>query len=158
MIYPAPSYLRELVTEVDNEILLKVQENYGEYSTAFKFNMKFKGLIQTWNTKYNCIGETVWGLSLNNEKICIFDGVKNGYEGLMGLKEAEDLNSTRTIDFGNEADIIVVFQYSGDEAEFIAEFANEGIPVYEEEDYFSWIAIYKYENNNLKEIVDYECA
>jgi len=153
MIYTAPSYLKELVTEVDNNILNEVQKEYGTYSTAFKFNKKFKSLMRNWNKEFNEYGTTIWGINENNEKITIFDPAKNGYDGVMGLNEAQDINTIKTINFENDVEIIVAFQYSGDEEEYL----EDENSIFEE-DIFGWIAIYKYENGNLEEITNIECA
>jgi hypothetical protein len=153
MIYSMPSYLKELVTEVDNDILSKIQNDYGEYTTAFKFNTKFKGLIRTWINEYGEYGSTVWGIDAKDEKIIIFDPLETGYDGLMGLNEEEDLNSTKTINFTNEAEIIIAFQYSGSEEEYL----EDGNSKFKE-DYFDWLVIYKYDSGTLEELIDIECA
>jgi len=91
MINKIPSSLKELVTEVDNKILAEIQNNYGKNTTAFKFSKKFKSLERTWLTEYNEFGLTIWGINSNNEKICIFDPMKNGYDGLFDFNEEEVL-------------------------------------------------------------------
>jgi hypothetical protein len=148
-----PSYLKELVTAVDNNILTKIQNEYGEYSTAFKFNMKFKKVIRTWLSEYNNYGSTVWGIDLKDKKTIFFDPMENGYNGLFGLNKKEDLTTNKAIDFDKAIEIIIAFQYSGDEKEY----AEEGKSKYEE-DYFDWIIIYTYDGNELREILNIECA
>ena len=153
MIHASPTYLKEIVTEVDGKILAKIQKNYGEYSTVFKFNNKFKSLERTWRTEYDDFGLTIWGINSNNEKVCIFNPMEHGYNGLFDINEQEDFNSTKTIDFEQEAELIVMFQYGGDEKEH----ANEGKSKFAE-DYFYWFALYQYDNDKLEEIVSIECA
>jgi hypothetical protein len=148
-----PSYLKELVKAVDDKILMEIQNEYGEYSTAFKFNIKFKKIIRTWLNEYNEYGLTVWGINSKDEKIMFFDPTENGYNGLMELNGEENLTIIKTIDFDKEIEIIIVFQYSGEENEY----AEEGKSKYEE-DYFDWIIIYTYDGNDLKEIINIECA
>jgi len=157
MIHSIPTYLKGMATEVDSKLLAEIQSNYGENSTAFKFNKKFKSLERTWLTEYNEFGLTVWGINERDEKILIFDPMANGYNGLFELNNEEDLNSTKITDFENEVDLILMFQYGGDEVEYAQEGAEEGKSEFAE-DYFDWLAIYKYDNNCLKEIVSIECA
>jgi hypothetical protein len=153
MIHSIPTYLKGQATGVDGKILAEIQSNYGEYSTAFKFNKKFKCLVRTWMTKYDEFGSTIWGINVDDERIAIFNPMENGYNGMFNNNGNEDYNSTKTINFENEVDLIAMFQYGGDEAEY----AEEGKSKFAE-DYFDWVAIYKYDNNGLEEIVSIECA
>jgi len=148
-----PSYVKGLVTEVDSKILAEIQNNYGEYSTVFKFNRKFKSLVRNWISEYDDFGLTIWGIDTNNEKVSIFNPMENGYNALFDLNEQEDTGSIKTIDFNNEVELIVMFQYSGDEAEHAEEGKSKCA-----EDYFDWFALYKYDNDELEEIVSIECA
>ena len=154
MIHSIPTYLKGLATEVDNnKIVAEIQSNYGEFSTVFKFNKKFKCLVRTWLTQYDDFGSTIWGINVDDEKIAIFNPMENGYDGMFDNIKGEDCNSTKTIDFESEVDLILMFQYGGDEAEY----AQEGKSGFAE-DYFDWLAIYKYDNNGLEEIASIECA
>jgi len=153
MIHSIPTYLKGLMTEVDSKILAEIQSNYGENSTAFKFNKKFKSLERTWLPEYDEYGLTVWGINVDDEKITIFNPIENGYNGLFDINEEEDCNSTKIVDFESEVDLILMFQYSGEEAEY----AQEGKSKFAE-DYFDWLAIYKQDSNGLEEIVSIECA
>ena len=155
MIHSIPTYLKGLATEVDSKILAEIQSNYGKNSTAFKFNKKFKSLERTWLTEYDDFGLTIWGINANDEKIIIFNPTEHGYNGLFDINEKEDCNSTRTVDFENEVDLILMFQYGGDEEEYAQE--EDGKSKFAE-DYFDWLALYKYDNNGLEEIVSIECA
>ena len=119
MIYPAPSYLTELVTEVNDQTLLKIQEEYGDHTTAFKFNTNFTHLVQTWIKEYDEYGGTIFGLDKANNQTTIFDQFKYGYNGVMKINEEEDLNSTKSSDLISGTEIIIAFQYSGDEAEYL---------------------------------------
>ena len=153
MIHLIPTYLKGQATEVDSKIFAEIQSNYGENITVFKFNKKFKSLVRTWQTEYDDFGLTVWGINVDNEKMIIYNPMENGYNGLFDINEEENCNSTKTVNFEKEVDLILMFQYNGDEAEY----AQEGKSKFAE-DYFDWLAIYKYENNRLEEIVSIECA
>jgi hypothetical protein len=153
MTYPAPSYLDGLVSDVSPEILSLVHENYGDNTTAFKFNVKFNGLVQTWLNEYNDYGGTLWGINLTGNKILLFDQFRHGYSGLMGLNEEEDFNSTKSISFPQATEIITAFQYSGDENEYVSDGTSKF-----EQDYFGWIVIYKLNGDVLEELINYECA
>ena len=97
MIYPAPSYLTGLVTEVNNQILLEIQKEYGDNTTAFKFNPIFTSLVQTWDEEYNHYGGTIFGIDKTNNRTVVFDQFKHGYNGVMAINEKEDLTSTKNI-------------------------------------------------------------
>ena len=153
MIYPPPSYLTGLVTEVNESILLEIQKVYGDHTTAFKFNTNFTSLIQTWIEEYNEYGGTIWGVEKANNQIKIFDQFKNGYNGVMAINEEEDLTSTKSFDLINGTKIIIAFQYGGDEEEYL----EDGTSKFEQ-DYFSWVIVYKYVDNKLDELLSYECA
>ena len=71
----------------------------------------------------------------------------------MELNEEDNISSVKTIDLSKVSDVIIAFQYSGDEAEYIA----DGISKFEQ-DYFGWAAIYKQVDNRLEEITSFECA
>src|SRR5687768_18418418 len=98
MIYSAPSYLTGLVTEVNEQILLKIQEEYGDNTTAFKFNTNFKSLVQTWIEEYDEYGGTIFGVDKTNNRTTIFDQFKHGYNGVMELNEEEVLSSSKSIE------------------------------------------------------------
>ena|SRR5205085_6548993 len=153
MIYSAPSYLTGLVTEVKNEILAEIQKNYGNNTTSFKLNQKLTGLIVSWNEEFDEYGGRVWGTETNGNKLLLFDQLKHGYNGAMKLNEEDDTHSTKSIEFADGTEVILAFQYSGDEEEYLEEGASKL-----EQDYFGWIAIYTYEDNRLEEIISFECA
>ena len=52
-----------------------------------------------------------------------------------------------------ETEIIIAFQYDGNEDEYL----EDGTSKFEQ-DYFSWVIIYKYVDNKLDELLNYECA
>ena len=153
MIYPVPTYLKGLVTEVNEPILLEIQTEYGENTTAFKFNINFTTLTQTWNEEFAEYGGTIFGIDKANNQTTIFDQFRNGYNGVMEVNEEENLNSTKSIDLISGTEIIIAFQYSGDEAEYL----EDGTSKFEK-DYFSWVIIYKYLDNKIEEVLSYECA
>ncbi|MBZ5857749.1 hypothetical protein [Flavihumibacter profundi] len=153
MIFPAPSYLTGLVTEVSEATLLEIHKQYGKYTTAFKFNTSFTSLIQTWIKEYDEYGGTIWGVDKSNNQTIIFDQFKNGYNGVMEINEEEDLSSKKGIDLISGTEIIIAFQYSGGEAEYL----EDGTSKYEQ-DYFSWVIVYKYADNKFEELLSYECA
>lgn len=153
MIYPPPSFLTGLVTEVSNEIHSRIQENYGDNTTAYKFNINFKSLVQTWIEEFNEYGGTIWGVDQTGNRTTIFDQFKHGYNGIMKINEAEDLNSTRSIVLISGTEVIIAFQYSGDEADYLETGSSKF-----EQDYFNWVVVYKYFENKLEEILSYECA
>ena len=152
MTYPAPSYLTGQVTEVNESILLEIQKEYGDNTTVFQFERQFKMLVRTWKTEYDEFGNTIFGLDIDNNKIPIFDPSQNGYDGIFGHNEQEELNSTKNIDLSKDTKIIVAFQYNGDESENI----EEGTSKFEQ-DYFGWFIIYKLVDNKLEEIFSCEC-
>src|SRR6188474_2421527 len=119
MIYPAPSYLNGLVTEVDKATLFKIQKDYGESTTAFKFDDKFQSIILSYNEETDEYGGRIWGVDTTESKLPLFDQVKHGYNGAMELNEEDDISSTKTIDLSNAIDVVIAFQYNGDEAEYI---------------------------------------
>lgn len=153
MIHPMPSYLRNLVTEVNEEILSRIQGEYGHYTTAFIFNTAFKRLIRTWIPDYNTFGSTLRGINSNDEKISLFNPSENGYNGLFDIDDEENLSLTQQTEFGGEYELIIAFQYSGEEAEY----ALEGKSPFEE-DYFDWLVVYTLFENILDKIIDIECA
>ena len=153
MTYPVPTYLKELVTEVNEPILLEIQKEYGDNTTAFKFNTNFTTLTQTWIEEFDEYGGTIWGLDKANNQTTIFDQFKSGYNGVMEINEEEDLNSTKSIDLVSGTEIIIAFQYGGDEAEYL----EDGTSKFEQ-DYFSWVIVYKSVDNKLEEVLSYECA
>lgn len=152
MIYPAPSYLIGQVTEVNKTILTEIQKEYGNNTTAFQFDTQFKMLVRTWDTEYNEFGNTVFGIDTGNNKISIFDPSRNGFDGVFGQHEQEDLLSTKNIDLSKDTKIIVAFQYNGDESENI----EDGNSKFEQ-DYFGWFVIYKFADNKIEEIFSCEC-
>ena len=155
MIHQIPTYLKGMATEVDSKLLAEIQSNYGENSTAFRFNKKFKSIERNWLTEYDDFGLTIWGINVDDEKIIIFNPKENGYNGLFDINEEENSSLTKVVDFEEEVDLILMFQYCGDEAEYAQD--EDGKSKFAE-DYFDWLAIYKYDNNGLEEIVSIECA
>jgi hypothetical protein len=152
MIYPAPSYLSGQVTDVIERILLEIQKEYGDNTTAFQFDRQFKMLVRTWNTEYGEYGNTVFGLDTDNNRFPIFDPSQNGYDGIFGHIEQEDLTSTKNMDVSKDTKIIVAFQYEGDESESIEEGNSKFV-----QDYFGSFVIYKFADNKLEEIFSCEC-
>ena len=153
MNYPPPSYLTGLVTAVGQETLSEIQKNYGANTTAFKFNSKFNSLIQTWLQEFGHHGGTVWGIDTIGNKVLLFDQFSHGYNAMMKLNEEEDLESTKSIALPQQTEIIIAFQYSGDEDEYLERGASKF-----KQDYFGWIVIYKKNDNKLEEFLNYECA
>ena len=153
MNYPAPSHLTVLVTAVSQETLSEIQKNYGDNSTAFKFGTKFNRLIQTWLEEFEHYGGTVWGIDTRGNKVLLFYQFRHGYNAMMKLNEEEDLDNTKTIELPQPTEIIIAFQYSGDEDEYL----KNGTSKFKQ-DYFHWIIIYKKAANKLEEILSYQCA
>lgn len=153
MNYPEPSYLKELVTKVSGDILTKIQKNYGNNTTAFKFNSKFTSLIQTWIDEFNTYGGTIWGIDTTGKKILMFDQFRHGYDALMGLKEEENLDSTKSIALSQLTEIVIAFQYNGDEEEYL----EDGTSKFKQ-DYFGWVVIFEQREDKLRELLSYECA
>ena len=153
MIYPAPSFLTGITTDLSNQTLSQIQENYGDNTSAFKLTAKFTGLVQTWIDEFKEHGGTIWGIDSKGTRTIIFDQSKHGYNGLMQLNPEENLNSTKSIDLPKGTEIVIAFQYGGDEADYL----NDGSSKYEQ-DYFTWVIIYKYLDNKLEEVFTYECA
>lgn len=151
--YPPPSYLTGLVSPVNSKILSQVQTEYGTNTTAFVFNNKFNSLVQTWLKEFQHYGGTAWGIDTKGYDVLLFDQFKHGYNAMMKLNEEEDLKSTRTSNFPTTVEIIIAFQYSGDESEHLQYGESEF-----EQDYFGWVIIYKLIDNKLEEIFNYECA
>ena len=71
----------------------------------------------------------------------------------MEINEEEDLTSTKSIDLISGTEIIIAFQYSSDEAEYL----EDGTSKFGQ-DYFSWVIVYKYVDNKLEEVLSHECA
>jgi hypothetical protein len=153
MIYQAPTYLTGLVTEVNNTLLFEIQKKYGDYITAFIFKTKFIKLERTWKDEYKEFGGAILGFDKENREIIIFNPTIHGYEGMFGLSTKEDLSKTKNIETNLEIEVVIAFQYSGDEAEYIEEGASKF-----EQDYFGTVAVYKYIDSKLTEILNYECA
>jgi hypothetical protein len=153
MIHPPPSYLTGLMTEVSDKLLLETQKEYGTHSTAFKFNDKFVRLVRTWIEEYEEYGGTIFGIDKENNQTTIFDQSKNGYNGVMEINEEEDLTSTKSIDLPPGTEIIIAFQYGGDEAEYMEDGYSEF-----EQDYFGWVVVYKHFDDRLEEVLSYECS
>ena len=153
MINSVPSYLTVLTTALDKATLLKIQKHFGENTTAFKFNSKFKSLMLSWKKESDEYGGRVWGINSTGGKVILFDQVQHGYNGVMQLNEEDNIGTMKSVDFSETTDIVIAFQYSGDEAEYISEGSSQF-----EQDYFSSVAIYKYVNNQLEEIISFECA
>jgi hypothetical protein len=153
MIHPPPSYLTGLVTAVNQHTLSEVQKNYGTNTTVFMLNTKFNGLIQTWLEEFGHYGGTVWAVETTGNKVLLFDQFRHGYNAMMKLNEQEDLDSTKSITLPQQTEIIIAFQYSGDEDEYLERGASKF-----KQDYFSWVVIYKKIDNKLEEFLNYECA
>ncbi|MDR1516940.1 MAG: hypothetical protein LBS52_02380 [Dysgonamonadaceae bacterium] len=49
--------------------------------------------MRTWLKEENAFGETIWGITSQNDTICIFNPSKNGYDALNGCKIEEDLET-----------------------------------------------------------------
>ena len=153
MNYPPPSYLTGLVSDVSDVILSHIQKEYGNNTSAFKFNIKFNSLVQTWLQKFQHYGGTIWGIDTTDNKILLFNQFKQGYNAMMKLNEEEDLGNTKSIALPEKTQIIIAFQYSGDEDEYLERGASKF-----KQDYFGWVVVYKMVDNNLEEIINYECA
>jgi hypothetical protein len=153
MLYPAPSHLANITTEVNKDILSHIQESYGDNTTAFKLIPKFVSLSQTWVEEEQAHGSTIWATDSKGNRTIIFDPSKHGYNGVMQLNQEENLDSVKSVDLPNGAEIIVAFQYGGDEAGF-----TEDGPSKYPQDYFGWVIVYKYLGNKLEEVLSYECS
>jgi len=151
--YSPPSYLVNIVTAVENDILVQIQKEYGENVTAFKFRNEFINIIYSWYNEYDCPAGNVWLVDREGNKITIFDQFLHGYNGVMKLNQANNTNSTKTDNLSNETSVVIAFQYSGDEKEFVT-FG----PSKNESDYFDWVIVYKNFDKQLEEILNYECA
>jgi hypothetical protein len=153
MIYPAPSHLAGIATEVSKQVLSEIQESYGDNTTAFKLSPEFTSLSQTWVEKEQSHGGTIWGTDSKGNRTIIFDPSKHGYNGVMQLNPEENLDSIKSVDLPAGAEIIVAFQYGGDEADF-----TEDGPSKYAQDYFGWVIVYRYLDNKLEEVLSYECS
>ena len=153
MAYPPPSYLTGHVASVNQKTLSEIQKNYGTNTTAFKFNTKFNSLIQTWLKEFDHYGGTIWGIDPTGNKVLLFDQFRHGYNAMMKLNEKEDLDSTKSSALPQQTEIIIAFQYSGDEDEYLEQGSSKF-----KEDYFGWVVIYKMVDNKLEEVFNYECA
>lgn len=150
--YPIPTHLKGLADKVEGEILTKIQSDYSDFITAFKFHKKFKALELTQMTEEDEFAMTIWGITEENEKNCIINPTKHGCSALMGYCEyEEDLSSTATVNFPKESELIATFQYVGDEADI-----TRGEKSNRAEDYFEWFSLYKYENGKLEEVASIE--
>lgn len=153
MNYPPPSYLTGLVSDVSSVILSEIQKEYGDNTTAFKFNLKFDSLVQTWLQQFQHYGGTFWGIDATGNRLLLFDQFKHGYNAMMKLNEAEDLHNTKSTALRQQTEIFIAFQYSGDEVEYLERGASKF-----KQDYFGWVVIYKMVDNKLEEVMNYECA
>lgn len=153
MNYPPPSYLTGVVSSVSQKNLSEIQKEYGDNTTAFKFNTKFNSLIQTWLEVFGHFGGIVWGIDTAGNKVILFDQVKHGYDAMMKLNEEEDLDNTKSLDLPRATEIIIAFQYSGDEDEYL----ENGTSKFKQ-DYFGWVVLYKKIDNKLEKLFEYECA
>jgi hypothetical protein len=134
-------------------VLTEIQKAYGENATAFKLKDEFTSIVFSWDEEYNCPRGRVWLFDKKGQPTIIFDQFVNGYKGVLRLNQLDNSSSTRSINLIDGDNIVIAFQYSGDEQEF----ANSG-PSKHPADYFDWIIIYKYSSNTLQEILNYECA
>lgn len=153
MNYPPPSYLKGLVSDVSQKTLSELQKSYGTNTTAFKFNTNFTRLVQTWLEESAHYGGTVWGIETTGNKVLLFDQYRHGYNAMMKLNKEEDLNNVKSLDLPEPAEIIIAFQYSGDEDEYLERGESKF-----KQDYFGWVVIYKKVNDKLEELLNYECA
>jgi hypothetical protein len=153
MIYSHPAHLNGLVTEADKATLSEIQKEYGESTTAFKFDNKFQNLVLSYDAESDEYGGRVWGVDTTGTKLLLFDQFKHGYNGVMELNEEDDISTTKTIDFFEATDVVIAFQYSGDEEEYLEDGTSKL-----EQDYFGWVSIYKQADNQLEEIISFECA
>ena len=153
MAYPPPSYLTGIASSVNQKTLVEIQKEYGKNTSAFRFNTKFNSLIQTWLEKLQHYGGTVWGIDTTGKKILLFDQYRHGYDAMMKLNKEEDLDSTKLLDFSQFTEVIIAFQYSGDEDEYLTRGTSKF-----KQDYFGWVVIYKIVNNKLEKLFEYECA
>jgi hypothetical protein len=153
MLFPPPTYLTSLVAKASGEILTEIQNNYGSNTTAFKFNGIFSSLIQTWNEAFEEFGGVVWSIDEAGNKLLLFDQHKHGYNAMMQLTSEEDINSVKPIKFRPPTELIIAFQYSGDEAEYLEDGTSKLV-----QDYFGWVVLYKYLDGKLEELFSYECS
>jgi hypothetical protein len=153
MNYSPPTYLKGLVSEVSQQTLSEIQKSYGTNTTAFKFNNNFTRLVQTWLEESAHYGGTVWGSGTTGNKVLLFDQFRHGYNAMMKLNKEEDLTNIKSIDLREPTEIIIAFQYSGDEDEYL----ERGVSKFKQ-DYFGWVVIYKKVNDKLEEFFNYECA
>ena len=151
MIYPEPSYLSGMVTAADKAQLSKAQKEYGSRVTAFRFNNPFSSLDFAWNDAYE---GKVWGVEASGNKILLFDHDLHGYDGVHGHYDIQPATSVQSMDFSEPTHIVIAFQYSGDEKEYVA----DGGPSEFEQDYFGWVAIYQQNRDGLEEVVNFECS
>lgn len=151
--YPEPSHLIGFVTPAKQETLFEIQKNYGDNTTAFKFDVMFDSLMKTWLEEFDLYGGTVWGIDKTGNKHLLFDQFRHGYDAMMRLNQEEDLNSTKLIVLPQPTEIVIAFQYSGDEDEYL----ERGTSKFKQ-DYFGWVVIYKKVDNKLEEVYSYECA
>lgn len=148
-----PTYLVDIVTAVEYDTLIQIRKRYGENVTAFKFRNDFVNIIYSWYNEYDCPAGNVWLVDREVNKITIFDQFLHGYNGVMKLNQANNITSTKTDNLTIGTCVVIAFQYSGDEKEFV----TSG-PSKKESDYFDWIIIYKDIDSQLEEILNYECA
>jgi hypothetical protein len=93
------------------------------------------------------------GIDTTGNKVLLFDQFIHGYNAMMSLNDEEDLDSTKSIDLPQSTEIIIAFQYSGVEDEYLEDGSSKF-----KQDYFCWVVIYKKGDKKLEELLSYECA
>ncbi len=155
-IINAPSYLTKYLVACEMETKKEIQAEYGEYTNVFKINLDVKKIELTWNKMYDCEEGSIYAIDENGQQVLLFSADLHGYNGQFELYELETNVEVRELSLkecetGNE--IVLAFQYSGDEEEYVSEGKSDKI-----EDYFGWIVIYQKCDTKLIKIFEFECA
>lgn len=159
-----PSHLEWLLKPVENRTLKVIQEDYGDWTNAFKFFSGYKDSnITNLNKEGNIESDKLFYKDeYSGKRILLFDRKLHGYNGQLNVFENDDFDSDTKnelikIDLESSDDskccFVFAFQYSRESTDYI-ERGNSHLP----EDYFDWIVIYKKCGNKMDKIFEYECS
>lgn len=149
-MYPAPTYLTNVIETLDRKILTANKKEFRDNRTAFIFQSIFVNLLQT-NADDENAG-IISGIDEKGNHQLIFNHSKNGFAGLMGNIELPATPASKHHKLASHSRIIISFQYKGDEEDF-----TDDLPGTIAADFFRWVRIYQYDGKQLKQLFSHDC-
>ena len=150
-MFDAPNYLTSDFVPYAGKNLKQITDEYGKHVSIFVLTPG-RSVINIGIDEDSFFTGQAMLVTNVTEQTILFDCAKCGYDSIVGAAEHITPNDYNRFELDSESSILIVFQYSTDEEEEMAQ-EYGGKPA----DFFGTVAIYVEKSQKIAEIFSFEC-